>query len=1287
MMSTAKIEDWILDCGSTGHWSPLKDFFYEYNEAEQVEHVQVANGAKLTIEAWGSIYFENQDTKEIFKITNVGYVPDMSANLISTRLLALQHDWVVSDLGVDSGIIVEKSSKRHIMKTPFIQRYGGYMIPMIPIRPDCVQHLLKLRAEQGQTQVTVPDESSNSPTCETPRASAVFSSLHDPNLSKDQNKIMTWHKRLGHIGISSLSKVIESSIGIPREVTRNVPIPICVPCAISQRHRESFGRSHHIARAPLELVHMDLSGKISTIGMRGYQYFMVFLDDYSRWTWVFLLQTQTGPEILGAINAFYKLSMKDVGMSSGYKLRHLHSDNQFDIAIVRDWCDEHAVSQSFITPYTPQHNSRVERMMRTLKEPAAAMMAAARLPKHFWPFAVLTVAYIRNHVGHSSLNNISPFERLRKKRPDLSHLRVFGCVAYPLLQKGQRPAGAFAEKSKPGVFVGYSALSPGYLIWFPQDNTLFNATRVVFDESSVWEWTPESDRKHETEHQGTDLLIEDIPPTQKITSGPPRLFDGKPQHEKELPAIIPPQLVPRPSDREEPPATEEVAEFSAEGENPRAASPVPILDPDPPQGQRADISRDRQTESPGVQTNNDPTVQQAETPARTTTDIHETNETNTAPANEVQAPRTSARQHTLEVPSEVGDVQSYRRTRSQTRRQNSGQSAHIAQIMTAVKTVQDTAPSNVTLINDLLCSAVMMADNESDSKEDSERHAYSDIARSFFHPVNAAVVQTAQAEGTPIVTSTRRANPMCSLNGKSMRISDLKRTPDWPKWQTAMNTEWNALESQETFRPVVTLPDGKNLVGHKWVFVEKTDKEGNIIKYKARLVAQGFSQVRGVDFTDTFSPVVKLDTLRLLFAVAVQERLQWRLFDVVSAYLYGTNIHEIYMVAPDGFSSSGHPSRILRVLRSLYGLKESGRIWFSTLSDCLEKEGFRMSTYDPCVYIDSKGSVIVIYVDDLAAFARSTERLDEIEELLKSHFKVTVSPSSNSFVGLSIEQYPDKVILHQRSYCQTILRRFGYEDLNSTKAPAPVNFSFDPTPEDYRPSEEVIHDYLSKIGSLLWLSGLTRPDLHQIVIKMARYARCPTEQHLDALKKIFRFIKGSIDLGIQFERDPQMCRPYTLLAYSDANFAEPADGRKSTTGMLLMLGRNCVLWLSKLQSIIAMSTTDAEYIALSTVCREVRGVVNFLTDLFGSDVCTVPVQILCDNVNAVLASDTVPKTTKTRHLDLHHHVIREYVKNDLVKVTRVDTKFNLADVLTKAQRPQAIQDFQAAINLVKIPPT
>ncbi|CAO1621463.1 unnamed protein product [Parajaminaea phylloscopi] len=610
---------------------------------------------------------------------------------------------------------------------------------------------------------------------------------------------------------------------------------------------------------------------------------------------------------------------------------------------------------------------------------------------------------------------------------------------------------------------------------------------------------------------------------------------------------------------------------------------------------------------------------------------------------------------------------------------------HRAKILSTIATLKQDGLSDPETIEHLMNLAIAADEREEETEEEHTTRHHLNLAIQLSHPINAAVFQASHGESRPIVTSTRKANPMCSMNGKTMRLSELRQRPDWPQWQQAMHVKWSALESQQTFQPVSHLPEGKNLVGHKWVFVEKTDKEGNVIKFKARLVAQGFSQVKGVDFTDTFSPVVKLDTLRILFAMAVQEKLKWRLFDVASAYLYGENKHEIYMVCPDDFKSSGSSSRILRVLRSLYGLKESGRIWFSTLSDCLEKEGFRMCPFDPCVYVDSSGTILVIYVDDLAVFARSEEQLDHIEAILQRHFKVTVSPSSNSFIGLSIETTGDSVVLHQKAFCRSMLTRFGYEQINATKTPAEHSKVFDPPPDDYHPSTETIHDYLSKIGSLLWLSGLTRPDIHQSVTRMARHAHCPTEQHFEALKKIFRYIKGTMDLGLCFDPDPQLCRPYPLLAFSDANFAEASDSRKSTTGMVMMLGRNCILWMSKLQSIIAHSTTDAEYVALSATCRELKSVSNFLVDVFGSTVIKSPHKILCDNNNAVLASDTVPKTTKTRHLDLHFHIIRDHVKEKRVVVERVDTKYNLADILTKPQRPQAISDFQTAINLIKVP--
>jgi hypothetical protein len=424
-------------------------------------------------------------------------------------------------------------------------------------------------------------------------------------------------------------------------------------------------------------------------------------------------------------------------------------------------------------------------------------------------------------------------------------------------------------------------------------------------------------------------------------------------------------------------------------------------------------------------------------------------------------------------------------------------------------------------------------------------------------------------------------------------INECRQRNDWPKWKGAIEAELNSLEKRKVFGPVVPIPEGIKPVGYKWVFTRKRNEKGEIVRYKARLVAQGFSQRPGIDYEQTYSPVVDATTFRYLISLAVHERLDLRLMDVVTAYLYGSLDSDIYMKIPEGFkmpeacSSREHYS--IKLNKSLYGLKQSGRMWYNRLSEFLLKHGYRNDTICPCIFMkrsENEFVIIAVYVDDLNIIG-TPEELQKAVNCLKDEFEMKDLGKTKFCLGLQIEHLKNGIFVHQENYVARVLKRFYMDKSHPLSTPMVVR-SLDVNKDPFRPrenEEELLGPevpYLSAIGALMYLAGHTRPDISFAVNLLARYSSSPTRRHWNGIKHILRYLRGTMDMGLFFSNESKS----DLIGYADAGYlSDPHNGR-SQTGYLFTCGGTAISWRSVKQTITATSSNHAEILAIHEASRE-----------------------------------------------------------------------------------------------------
>lgn len=484
------------------------------------------------------------------------------------------------------------------------------------------------------------------------------------------------------------------------------------------------------------------------------------------------------------------------------------------------------------------------------------------------------------------------------------------------------------------------------------------------------------------------------------------------------------------------------------------------------------------------------------------------------------------------------------------------------------------------------------------------------------------------------------------------------------EWQKAMKEEITALQENDTFE-YTTLPDGKNLIGGKWVYAVKLGPSGEE-KFKARYVAKGYSQIQGVDYSETFSPTARFTSIRMLMQIAVQDDLLVHQMDVKSAYLNAPIDCDLYVEQPEGFQVKNEQGEklVCKLKKSLYGLKQSGRNWNNVLQDYLVQEGFDQSQSDSCVFtrFSEKSKVIIItWVDDMIIAASDDQVLCEMKDSLCKRFKMKDIGKLKWFLGMKFNCEGGHVEINQRNYIEKVLTRFEMDDCKPKKTPC------DPGVNGIKDgdSEELVDSKLYReiVGSLIYIMTGTRPDLCYSVTKLSQNMSKPTKADLNMARHTLKYIKGTADLSLKFRKSHSELK---LVGFCDSDWGGSED-RRSISGYAFMLDENgpLISWKSKKQPTVALSTCEAEYIALAAAAQEGKFLRQLFSEMSGITEVLGTVTLHVDNQSAIALAKNPVYHQRSKHIDIKYHFVRCLVRDEIVKITYVPTECNIADVFTK----------------------
>ncbi|CAM8917439.1 unnamed protein product [Rhodiola kirilowii] len=435
---------------------------------------------------------------------------------------------------------------------------------------------------------------------------------------------------------------------------------------------------------------------------------------------------------------------------------------------------------------------------------------------------------------------------------------------------------------------------------------------------------------------------------------------------------------------------------------------------------------------------------------------------------------------------------------------------------------------------------------------------------------------------------------------------------------------------------LVPRPDGVNVIGTKWVFKNESDASGNITRNKARLVAQGYTYLEGIDFDETFAPVARLEAIRLLLALACHLKFWLFQMDVKSVFLNGFLNEEVYVAQLKGFEDPHHPASMYRLKKALYGLKQAPRAWYERLTVFLVEHGYVRGGVDKALFVKHTRSDFIItqiYVDDIVFGSNAQRLVDQFEAHMQKEFKMSMVGEMNYFLGLQVIQKDDGIFISQSKYAKNLIKKFDLEKASHKRTPAATHLKITKDDAGTRVDQTL---YMSMIGSLLYLTA-TRPDIAYAVGVCARYQADPKESHLLQVKRIINYVCGTVDFGIWYTKDTN---PH-LVGFYNADWVRNAEDQKSTYGGCFFLGNNLVSWFSKKQNSISLSTAEAEYIAVESCCTQLLWMKQMLSE-YGVE--QKEMTLYCDNMSAISISKNPVQQSRTKHIDIIHHFIRELVE-------------------------------------------
>ena len=1076
-------DNWILDSGATDHMTFDSNDFSHITPPRR-SHVANANGVTYPVTGAGIVTLSPS-----LSLSHTLLVPSLSNKLMSVSQVTADLNCVV--LMYSTFCLLQDTLTKEIIGRG--TKRGGlyYVDDFSPSRANHMHH----------------------------------------TVNNKERQIWLWHHRLGHPSFGYLKHLFPDLFS--NTMHSNFK---CNTCILAKSHRVSYPVSMNKSAIPFALIHSDVWGPSPITTSSGHRWFVIFVDDCTRMTWLYLLKHKD--EVFDVFKSFHIM----VQTQFSAKIQILRSDNggEYVNQPFQAYFQSHGLFHETSCSQTPQQNGIAERKNRHILETARALLIGTHVPSRYWDDAVATAVHLLNRMPTKVLTFQTPLKVLSNHVPLPTVLmippRIFGCVAFVHLHKNQR------TKLDPCavrcLFLGYGLHKKGYRCFDPTTKRTYITMDVTFLESDTFFPSPASNstlqgelRDEEQNWWGSEEL--------HVEDNPAHMNDGNDMIEPDVQTFLGVDMYPR---------AEPVSLANAESEDESPHSSVP--DPNDPPSE------------------NIPEVSSPTTPL-----------------------------HTNAMDTSTGYVLPFRHNRGK-------------------------PPNRYSPDIEERRSKYPIANYVSTQR-------LSEPLKAFAHTLSSCNIPSSVEEA----------------------LSD-------PKWAQAIKEELEALQKNKTWALVV-LPEGKKTVGCKWIFSIKYKADGSIDRYKARLVAKGYTQTYGIDYQETFSPVAKLNTVRVLLSLAAN--LDWPLhqLDVKNAFLYGDLEEEVYMDIPPGYTASSKAKIACKLQRALYGLKQSPRAWFGRFSSAMRKYGFQQSNSDHTLFLKhrlGKVTALIVYVDDMIITGDDAEEISRLQEQLSTEFEMKNLGGLKYFLGIEVARSRQGIFLSQRKYVLDLLSEVGLLECKPADTPIVPNHKLGEYTDQVPADKE---RYQRLVGKLIYLSH-TRPDIAYAVSVVSQFMHCPSEDHMDAVIRILRYLKSSPGKGLMFSKNNHL----NVDGYTDADWAGNISDRKSTSGYFTFVGGNLVTWRSKKQKVVALSSAEAEFRGMAKGLCELLWLRRLLAEIGFAP--SSEMNLFCDNKAAIDISHNPIQHDRTKHVEVDRHFIKHNLEEKIIRFPFVKSEDQLADILTKA---------------------
>jgi hypothetical protein len=968
---------------------------------------------------------------------------------------------------------------------------------------------------------------------------------------------------------------------------------------------------------------------------------MVITDDHSKAKFVFPLKRKSD-----AVTEFKKWLVWAERMSDR-RLKCVRSDNAKELTEggMKALFNELGIETEVTLPYEHEQNGMAERANRTLEEKARCLLMDAGLEQKYWADALRAAAFLANR-SPAKGEKVVPIESFSGIKPDLSGVRVFGSICYAKRPvKDTSGSSKFEARGERCRFIGYAQGEHSYVVIREHDGEEMVSTHVIFHENE----DPGNGKKEEKRQNATPQTHE-LPDTVRET----------------LPASAPPDEVkatkPAPKQKQHVQNEAPVAKRKE-----REAIFEWKVDSDL---SSSESSGDGSHESEGDEDsgNEDGGSEQEGEDGSGAEEG--------APSDEGAAESSSSHSDSGDDFEEVEETPPRAPRRSSRTRQ-------------PPKRFWETAKQKIP-IGDRLRESLQPDPPEipgtSQRFQESITQTGGRVGTWRSPPQRSRGSLRAPHPGNDDVPGNNDDDDSSEehdlfAGAVFLTVDEAMGSDDWKHWQAAMDKEIKTLEDFGTWK-LVDLPEGRKTIGCKWHLTRKVNADGTPGEYKARLVAKGYSQIEGVDYFETFAPVARIQSIRIILALANEMDLEVDQIDIKAAYLNGWMDEEIYMIQPPGYVNKRAARKACLLIRGLYGTKQAGNIWNKSLDGTMTRSGYRRLRSDRCVYMigsmkdPSTMVIVIVYVDDILVIGHSSALAlrRKIIEALKSEYSVKEMGQVSRYLGILVNRNRKEgvMVLSQRDFAIAVLERFNMKECLPVETPMMRRGDVEPRREEEKRTNK---PYRSLVGSLMYLNMCTRPDIAYAVGVLSRFLEDPAERHWEMGVRVLRYLKGTVDYGLEFQKGQESC----LRGYADSDWVSDKATGRSTRGFVLFLGTNVVNWKSKRHRSVATSTTSAETDALYHGLLDEKWTRDFLEEV-GTRV-TIS-EWFCDNQAAVAIVNSSKNVDRVRHELVKIQYIRERIDSKLATVEYISTKEMVADALTKQLGREEFKAFREDLGLV-----